>query len=67
MENSIIQWAKQHTNKSNPGSMRECRRVVHPERLPGGLGTFMLAWKNCINAEVLKWVRKDGKSDKYSS
>ncbi len=63
MENSIIQWAK----KANPGNMRECRRVVHPERLPGGLGTFMLAWKNCINTEVLKWVRKDGKSDKYSS
>ena len=67
MENSIIQWAKQHTNKANPGSMRECRRVVHPERLPGGLGTFKLAWKNCIDTEMLKWVRRDGKSDKYCS
>jgi hypothetical protein len=67
MENSIIQWSKQHTTKANPGSMRECRRIIHPERLPGGLGTFMLAWKNCINTEMLKWVRKDGKSDKYSA
>jgi len=67
MENSIIQWSRQHTTKANPGSMRECRRAIHPERLPGGLGTFMLAWKNCINTEMLKWVRKDGKSDKYSA
>ena len=66
MENAIIQWAKQRTTKSDPGSMRDCRRIIHPERLPGGLGTFMLAWRNCINAEVLKWVRKDGKSDKYT-
>ncbi len=67
MLSSSLQWSKQHTTKTNPGSMRECRRVIHPERLPGGLGTFMLAWKNCINTEMLKWVRKDGKSDKYSS
>jgi hypothetical protein len=67
MENLIIQWSKQHTTKTTPGSMRDCRRVTHPERLPGGLGTFMLAWKNCINAEMIHWVRKDGKSDKYSS
>lgn len=65
MENAIIQWSKEHTTKTNPGSMRDCRRVVHPERLPGGLGTFVLAWKNCINVEMLKWVRKEGKSDKY--
>ena len=65
-ENAIIQWAKQHTTKSNPGSMRECRRVVHPERLPGGLGTFIMAWKNCVNTEMLRWVRREGKSDKYT-
>jgi|HubBroStandDraft_6_1064221.scaffolds.fasta_scaffold01238_2 hypothetical protein len=67
MENSIIQWSKQHTTKATPGSMRDCRRVIHPERLPGGLGTFKMAWKNCIDTEMLKWVRKEGKSDKYSA
>jgi hypothetical protein len=67
MENAIIQWSKQFTTKSNPGSMRDCRRLVHPERLPGGLGTFKLAWRNCIDTEMLKWVRKEGKSDKYSA
>jgi hypothetical protein len=66
-ENAIIQWAKQHTSKSTPGGMRDCRRIIHPERLPGGLGTFKLAWKNCIDTEMIKWVRKDGKSDKYSA
>ncbi len=65
MENAIILWSKQ-TSKTNPGSMRDCRRVIHPERLPGGLGTFKLAWKNCIDTEMLKWVCKDGKSDRYS-
>jgi hypothetical protein len=67
MENSIIQWSKQFTSKSNPGSMRDCRRIIHPERLPGGLGTFKLAWKNCVDTEMLKFVRQDGKSLKYSS
>ncbi len=67
MENAIIAWSKQHTTKSTLGSMRDCRRIIHPERLPGGLGTFMLAWKNCISTEMLKWIRKEGKSDKYSS
>jgi hypothetical protein len=47
--------------------MRDCRRIIHPERLPGGLGTFKLAWRNCIDTEMLKWVRKEGKSDKYSA
>jgi len=65
MENAIIQWSR-HTSKTNPGSMMDCRRVIHPERLPGGLGTFKLAWKNCIDTEMLKWVCRDGKSDKYS-
>jgi hypothetical protein len=67
MENAIIAWSKQHTTKTNPGSMRDCRRVVHPERLPGGLGVFKQAWSNCVSTEVLRWIRKDGKSDKYST
>lgn len=67
MENAIIHWSKQHTSKANPGSMRDCRRIIHPERLPGGFGTFKLAWRNCIDTEMLRWVRKDGRSDKYSA
>jgi hypothetical protein len=66
MENAIIAWSKQHTTKTNPGSMRDCRRSIHPERLPGGLGVFRQAWGNCVSTEVLR-VRKDGKSDKYSA
>ncbi len=58
-ENLILAWAKKHTSRTDPKSMNDFRRGVHPERHPGGLGSFLLAWKNCTLSGALK-KRKDG-------
>jgi hypothetical protein len=67
MENTIIDWAKKHTSKTDPKTMRDARRGIHPERLPGGLGTFKMAWRNCVETDVLKVRDKGHKGNgKYS-
>jgi hypothetical protein len=66
-ENQILAWAKKHTSRTDPKSMNDFRRGIHPERYPGGLGSFMAAWKNCTQSGALK-LRKLGrqKSALYS-
>jgi hypothetical protein len=67
MENTIIDWARKRTSKTDPKTMRDARRGIHPERLPGGLGTFKMAWRNCVETDVLKVRDKGNKGNgKYS-
>jgi hypothetical protein len=64
MEVAIIKWAQKNA-KAEAKSMRDFRRGINPQRLPGGLGTFLLAWKNCVESGVLKFRGKVGKSSLY--
>lgn len=66
MEDAIIKWAQRNAKKE-PKSIRDFRRGINPQRMPGGLGTFLLAWKNCVDPElaVLKFCGKVGKSKLY--
>jgi hypothetical protein len=66
LENDIIEWFKKHASKTKPVSMNDCRRGVHPHRKPGGLGAFNIAWKNAVNAEVVKYRGKGQRSALYS-
>jgi hypothetical protein len=66
MELNIIQWFTRHTKKTDPKTRNECRRGLNPQRLPGGLGAFKIAWDNCINTGVLK-IRENGqRGGRYS-
>jgi hypothetical protein len=65
-EQAIIKWAQKHTTKRRPKSRNEFRRGINAHRLPGGLGTFLLAWKYCVGSDVLKFRDKTGKCDRYS-
>jgi hypothetical protein len=66
MEDAIIKWAQKNAKKEAK-SIRDFRRGIHPQRMPGGLGTFLLAWKNCVEPDlgVLKFCGKVGKSKLY--
>jgi hypothetical protein len=66
MENQIIGWFKKHAGRKWPMTRNECRRGVHPERLPGGLGSFLLAWANCVNSGVLKVRERTQRDARYS-
>jgi hypothetical protein len=66
MENAIIDWARKYTSRKEPKTRREFRRGIHPERMPGGFGAFLQAWRNCIDAEVLKLRDKAHVGGRYS-
>jgi hypothetical protein len=66
MENQIIGWFRKHASRRLPMTRNECRRGVHPERLPGGLGSFLLAWANCVNSGVLKVRERTQRDHRYS-
>jgi hypothetical protein len=59
-ENLILAWAKKHASRTEPKSRNDFRRGIKPQRYPGGLGSFMMAWKNCTGSEALK-LRKSGR------
>jgi hypothetical protein len=66
MENAVIEWARKNTSRKEPKTMREFRRGIHPERMPGGLGTFALAWRNCVETGVLRLREKAHVGGRYS-
>jgi hypothetical protein len=65
-EQAIIKWAQKHASRWRPKSRNEFRRGIAPHRLPGGLGTFLMAWKNCVGADVLKFRDRQGRAERYS-
>jgi Primase C terminal 1 (PriCT-1) len=50
-EQEIIRVGQKHKLAM---TMRDYQRVVHPNRKPGGYGSFLQAWKTLIQAGVLK-------------
>lgn len=67
MENAILAWAKKHASKKSQAKTRnECRRVVSPHRMSGGVGTFNLAWDNIIKGGYLKLREKGQREGRYS-
>jgi Bifunctional DNA primase/polymerase, N-terminal len=67
LENSIIDWVRKHASKAEPKTMNDVRRGVQPHRVPGGLGAFKMAWRNCVETDVLKFRQKGHKGGgKYS-
>jgi hypothetical protein len=55
-ENQIIAVAQR---RKIPMTMNDFRRLIHPNRKPGGLGPYLQAWKNTLAAGILKL---DGKT-----
>jgi len=66
MENGIITWFRKHAARNSPKTRNDCRRGIHPQRLPGGLGAFIMAWNNCVNTDVLKVRDKTQRTGAYS-
>jgi hypothetical protein len=66
MENAIIAWFKKHASRKLPMARNDCRRGIRPDRLPGGIGAFLLAWANCVNAGYLKVRERTQRDSKYS-
>jgi hypothetical protein len=66
MENAVIGWFRKHAARTNPKTRTECRRGIHPERQPGGVGSFLSGWSNCVNAGYLKVRDKTQRDHKYS-
>jgi putative DNA primase/helicase len=60
-ENLIIAAYQKHGDMSP----NKCRRVVHPERRPGGAGPFLQAYKNLTQAGMLRLVTKTQRSGVY--
>lgn len=52
-ENLILTTARRF---NKPLTERDFRRIIHPERKPGGLGPFIQAMKNCVTTESLKKI-----------
>jgi hypothetical protein len=66
MENTIIAWAKKHASRVMPKTRNDFRRGIHPQTKPGGLGTFELAWRNCVSTGVLKSREQGQRGARYS-
>jgi hypothetical protein len=66
MENAIIKWFQENSSRSEPKTRNDARRGIHPQRKPGGLGTFKMAWDNCANTGVLKLRLKSQRAGLYS-
>jgi hypothetical protein len=67
MEQAIIAWSRRHTSRTEPKTRNDCRRVVSPHRMPGGVGTFNLAWRNLTEANgYLKLREKGQREGRYS-
>lgn len=50
-ENEILKVGNRHKDKSM--SQNEFRRLIRPDRKPGGFGSFLQAWRNMISVGVL--------------
>jgi hypothetical protein len=66
MENAIIAWMQKNASRTNPMTRNMCRRGIHPQRMPGGLGAFKNGWDNCVNTGVVKIRDQGRKSGRYS-
>lgn len=66
MENSIIGWFRKHAARTNPKTRNDCRRGIRPDRMPGGIGSFLMGWNNCVNAGVLKVRDKTQRDSRFS-
>jgi hypothetical protein len=66
MENAIIRWAQKNAPRKEPKTRNECRRGVHPHRMPGGLTVFKTAWDACVNTGVMKLREKGQREGRYS-
>lgn len=51
--------------RKGPLSPNHCRRLVHPERRPGGAGPFLQAFKNLVATGILKEVAKTQRDKVY--
>lgn len=60
-ENLIISVHQKHGDLT-PNA---CRRLVHPERRPGGAGPFLQAYKNLVQAGILKECGQSQRSKTY--
>ncbi len=67
MENLILGWAKKHASKTDPKTKNDFRRGIQPQRHPGGLGSFLMAWKNCTQSEALKLRKTRGEYEFFSA
>jgi hypothetical protein len=54
MENAIIDRYRRDGSKNKPTSINDSRRGIHLQRMPGGLGSFSLAWRNVVSTRGLK-------------
>jgi len=66
MENAIIKWFQENGSRAEPMTRNDARRGIHPQRCPGGLGTFKVAWDNCVNTGVLKLRSNSQRAGLYS-
>jgi hypothetical protein len=66
MENTIIAWAKKYSGRRLPKSKNDFRRGIHPQTKPGGLGTFEMAWRNCVSTGVLKSREQGQRGARFS-
>lgn len=60
-ENCIIAVHQKHGELSP----NKCRRLVHPERKPGGMGPFLQAYNNLVKAGVLRKSSQTQRSGVY--
>jgi hypothetical protein len=48
-ENKILRFFERHPNKTE----RECKKSIKPERCPGGVGVYTMAWRNLTRADAI--------------
>jgi hypothetical protein len=60
-ENLIIATFQKHTEISS----NMCRKLVHPERRPGGIGPYLQAFKNLLASGILKIAGQTQRSQTY--
>jgi len=60
-ENKIIAVHQKH----GPMTRDRCRKLVHPDRSPGGFGEFLKGYMNLVHAGVLSVKGKTQRASKY--
>ena len=65
-------WTQAFENKiiaihQRQGAMTRntCRRLIHPERSPGGFGEFLKAYSSLVHSEMLVIKSKSQRANKY--
>jgi Protein of unknown function (DUF3987) len=48
-ENRILKFFERHPNRTE----RECKKSIKPERCPGGVGVYSMAWRNLTRADAI--------------